>query len=106
MNAPLVGNPTLIPKSFDGWYLQAAYKLWSNQDYALLPFVRWEQFNTARSYADLGPGLTPAAGRTERVATLGANFQVSPQIVLKADYQRFRENKDLNRFDLGLGWSF
>jgi hypothetical protein len=106
LNAPLVGNPTLIPKSFDGWYVQGAYKLWSRDDYALLPFVRWEQFNTARSYADLGPGLTPAAARTERVATLGANFQISPQIVVKADYQRFRENKDLNRFDLGLGWSF
>ncbi|HEX7438180.1 MAG TPA: hypothetical protein VF308_15855, partial [Caldimonas sp.] len=106
LNAPLVGNPTLIPKLFDGWYVQSAYKLWSSGDYALAPFVRWEQFNTARSYADLGPGLTPAAARTERVATLGANFQISPQIVVKTDYQRFRENRDLNRFDLGLGWSF
>jgi hypothetical protein len=106
LNAPLVGNPTLIPESFDGWYVQSAYKLWSSGDYALAPFVRWEQYNTARSYADLGPGLTPAAGRTERVATLGANFQISPQIVVKTDYQRFREIKDMNRFDLGLGWSF
>ncbi|HEX7441877.1 MAG TPA: hypothetical protein VF319_17465 [Caldimonas sp.] len=106
LNAPLVGNPTLIPKSFDGWYVQGAYKFWSQGDYALAPFVRWEEFNTARSYADLGPGLTPTAARTERVATLGANFKVSPQIVVKTDYQRFRENKDLNRFDLGLGWSF
>jgi hypothetical protein len=38
--------------------------------------------------------------------TLGANFQITPQIVVKADYQRFRENKDLNRVNLGLGWSF
>ena len=106
LNAPLVGNPTLIPKSFDGWYVQGAYKAWSHEDYALAPFVRWEQFNTARSFEDLGPGLTPEAGRTERVVTLGANFQVTPQIVVKADYQRFRENKDLNRFNLGLGWSF
>ncbi|HEY9064095.1 MAG TPA: hypothetical protein VIO33_03875 [Burkholderiaceae bacterium] len=106
LNAPLVGNTTLIPKSFDGWYLQGAYKVWSSEDYALLPFLRWEQYNTARSYADLGPGLTPEAGPTERVITLGANFQVTPQVVLKADYQRFRENKDLNRVNLGLGWSF
>jgi phosphate-selective porin O/P len=106
LNAPLVGNPTLIPKSFDGWYVQGAYKAWSHEDYALSPFLRWEQFNTARSFEDLGPGLTPEAGRTERVVTLGANFQVTPQIVVKADYQRFRENKDLNRFNLGLGWSF
>ena len=106
LNAALVGNPTLIPKSFDGVYVQGAYKLWSQGDYALSPFVRWEQFNTAKSYADLGPGLTPPAARAERVVTVGANLQVSQGIVLKADYQRFRENADLNRFDLGLGWSF
>jgi Phosphate-selective porin O and P len=106
LNAPLVGNPTLIPKSFDGYYAQGAYKVWSHEDYALSPFVRWEQFNTARSYADLGPGLTPDAARSERVVTLGANFQLTPGVVVKADYQRFRENTDLNRVNLGLGWSF
>jgi anti-sigma factor RsiW len=106
LNAALVGNPTLIPASFDGFYVQGAYKLWSHEDYALSPFVRWEQFNTAKSFADLGPGLTPEAARAERVVTVGANFQVSQGIVLKADYQRFRENADLNRFNLGLGWSF
>ena len=106
LNAALVGNPTLIPKTFDGFYVQGAYKLWSHEDYALSPFARWEQFNTAKSYADLGPGLTPDAARAERVVTVGANFQFSPNVVLKADYQRFRENTDLNRFNLGLGWSF
>jgi hypothetical protein len=105
-NAPLIGNPTLIPASFDGFYVQGAYKLWTHGDYVLSPFARWEQFNTAKSYADLGAGLTPAVGRAERVVTVGANFQISQSIVLKADYQRFRENTLLNRFDLGLGWSF
>ena len=106
LNAALVGNPTLIPKSFDGYYVQGAYKVWSQEDYALSPFVRWEQFNTARAYADLGPGLTPDAARAERVVTLGANLQVSQGVVVKADYQRFRENPDQNRVNLGLGWSF
>jgi len=106
LNAALVGNPTLIPKTFDGFYVQGAYKVWSHEDYALSPFVRWEQFNTAKSYADLGAGLTPDAARAERVVTVGASFRVSQGIVLKADYQRFRENADLNRFNLGLGWSF
>ena len=105
-NLPLVGSATLVPKSFDGWYGQAAYKVWSNAEYSLAPFVRWEQFNTARSFADLGPGLTPAAGRTERVATIGANFNIGSSIVLKADVQRFHVNADANRVDLGLGWSF
>ena len=81
--------------------------------------MRWERFNTARSYADLGPGLTPSAAAAERVYTVGANFQVSQGIVVKADLpdaalfaeviadlQRFRSNRNLDRFDLGLGWSF
>jgi len=106
LNASLVGNPTLIPKSFVGMYAQAAYKLWSQGDYALSPFVRLEQFNTARSFADLGAGLTPSDAPTERVVTLGANLQVAQGVVLKADYQRFRENKDADRVNLGLGWSF
>jgi hypothetical protein len=106
LNASLVGNPTLIPKSFDGYYVQGAYKAWAHEDYALSPFVRWEQFNTARAYADLGPGLTPEAASTERVVTLGANLQVAPGVVVKAEYQRFRENADQNRVNLGLGWSF
>lgn len=106
LNAPLVGNPTLIPKSFDGWYVQSAYRLWQHEDYALAPFARYEQYNTARSYADLGPGLTPPSAPTEKVGTIGLNFQISPSVVLKADYQHFQVDPDLSRFDLGLGWSF
>ncbi|CAN5724922.1 FlxA-like family protein [soil metagenome] len=106
LNATLIGNPTLIPKSFYGYYAQAAYKVWSNAEYALLPFARWEKFNAAASYADLGQGLTPRASAGERVLTVGANFQLSPAIVLKADYQRFDENKDNNRVNLGVGWNF
>ena len=106
LNAPLVGGTTLIPKSFDGWYVQGAYKVWTQDDYALSPFVRWEQFNTAKSFEDLGQGLTPSALPTERVVTVGANFQLAQGVVVKADVQRFRENTLANRVNLGLGWSF
>lgn len=105
-NQALVGNPTLVPSSFDGSYLQAAYKLWSRGDMAFSPFARWERFNTARSYADIGAGLTPSAAAAERVYTLGANFQVAQGIVVKADVQKFRSSRDLDRFNLGLGWAF
>ncbi|MBS0293100.1 MAG: hypothetical protein JSS01_11385 [Proteobacteria bacterium] len=106
LNQQLVGNPTLIPKSFDGWYVQGAYRLWQQGDYSLSPFVRLERFNTARGFAYLAPGLTPAAGQTEQVATVGANFWVTRSVVLKADYQRFHVNTLADRVNLGLGWSF
>ena len=106
-NAPLVGGSgTLIPKSFDGAYLQAGYHLWRSGNYALTPFARLERFNTASSYADLGPGLTPSARPSERVITLGANFELASGVVLKADWQRFSQNRELDRSNLGLGWSF
>jgi len=106
LNRQLVGNETLIPKAFDGFYVQGAYKLWSSGDYALLPFLRWERFNTAKSYADIGAGLTPEAARAERVVTVGANFRLMSNVVFKADYQRFSEATDANRYNLGVGWSF
>lgn len=105
-NALSVGNPYLVPKRFDGAYLQVANKVWAQDDLSLSPFVRWERFNTQAAYADLGAGLTPAAARAEKVWTVGANFQVGPGLVFKADIQRFKENRDKNRFDLGMGWSF
>lgn len=95
-----------IPKSFDGAYVQAAYKVWSSDDLSLSPFARVERFNTRKSYADIGQGLTADAAPTEQVYTLGANLNVGQGLVFKADIQRFKQNKDNSRFDLGLGWSF
>nr|WP_316639721.1 hypothetical protein [uncultured Roseateles sp.] len=106
LNLPLVGGDSLIPARFDGAYLQAAYKLWEQDSYVLKPFARWERFNTASRYAELGAGLTPEVIGSERVYTLGANFEFAPGVVLKTDVQRFRLNKDMNRVNLGLGWSF
>lgn len=105
-NTPHVGDDFLIPKRFDGAYVQAAYKLWSHEDLSLVPFVRVERFNTRKAYADLGVGLTPPPAATEQALTLGANLNVGQGLVFKMDVQRFKQNKDDNRFDLGLGWSF
>jgi hypothetical protein len=106
LNRPLVGGTSLIPASFDGGYLQAAYRIWDRADLSLSPFVRWERFNTARRYADLGPGLTPRAAEAESVWTAGASLQFGGGLVFKADLQRFDRDRDRDRFNLGLGWSF
>lgn len=106
LNAPLAGSPTLVPAAFQGWYLQAAVRAWSQDSLVLAPFLRYERFNTGSRYADLGPGLTPAALETEGVLTAGLSFHLTPGVVLKADVQRFRVDTDRNRVDLGLGWSF
>ena len=105
-NTTLVGQSTLVPQRFLGWYGQAAYHLWSSGSYALTPFVRFESFNTAASFASLGEGLTPAEAPNQGVWTVGANFNLAAQVVIKADLQRFHQERDQNRVNLGIGWSF
>lgn len=106
LNETLVGNPTPVPKSFAGWYMQAAYQLLKSGDYALSPFVRYEQFNTAKSYAPVAQGLGVDPTADEKVTTVGANLKVGEGVVLKADYQRFKEDNTRNRFNLGLGFMY
>lgn len=105
-NRTRIGNPYLVPKRFQGWYAQAAYRIPLGGSYSLAPFARWENVNTAAAFADLGPGLTPEAARTERVWTAGVNFNLSSHVVVKADLRRFKEDTAQDRVNFGLGWSF
>lgn len=104
LNAVLLANPSLIPAKFGGTYVQAAYKLWSNGNYQLKPFVRQEWVNTGKRFNAVGASIAPDGGQT--ITTLGANFHISPHVVFKGDYQRYTLNPDRNRVNLGVGWSF
>lgn len=104
INVQMAGG-TLVPKSFFGWYAQAAYRIWENGEYQLSPFARYEVFNTASGYA--APdwiGATPL--RDEKVLTAGANFRVGEHVVLKADVQRFQVDRSRDRLNLGIGYQF
>jgi hypothetical protein len=120
-NASNPGSPNPIPSEFYGYYLQGAYTLWEHEDYRLAPFARWEYYNMGSRYEGTpGPvlplgdvplssspgdyGTWPA--NRDRVWTFGANFYMTPHVVLKADYQWFKLNNDFTRFDLGLGVAF
>lgn len=106
LNLSFAGKPNPVPSAFDGWYAQAAYQAWKNADYTLSPFVRYEQFNVARSYAGVPAGSGAVSGPTEKVTTVGANFRIGEGVVLKADYQKFKADSSRDRFDLGLGYAF
>lgn len=106
LNLTTAGAPTPVPSSFAGWYAQAAYQLLKSGDYKLSPFVRYEQFNTAKSYSALPPGLGAVTGPEEKVTTIGANLRVGEGVVLKADYQKFREDSSRDRLNLGMGFSY
>lgn len=105
-NLTLAGSPNPVPNAFDGWYTQAAYRWQLKGDMMLAPFVRYERYNTGRGFDGLPASLNPGNVGTEGVRTVGVNFYLNPNVVFKADLQRFKLNTDNNRLDLGVGYSF
>lgn len=106
LNLASLGNPNPIPSAFYGWYGQVAYRALQSGDYTLSPFVRYERFNTAQRFAGLPQGAEAVTGPAESVATVGANLRVGEGVVLKADYQKFSEDKTRDRLNLGVGYAF
>jgi hypothetical protein len=106
LNTTFAGQPTPVPDRFGGWYTQAAYRLWQQGEQSLWPFARYERLNTARSYSGLPAGLAPAIQPDTRTVTLGASYYLHPQVVIKADYQRYLNDSNLDRVNLGLGFDF
>lgn len=102
LNMGFAGEATPVPASFAGWYAQAAYQLLKSGDYVFSPFARYEQFNTAKSYS----AMAMAGAPDEKVITVGANLRVGEGVVLKADYQKFSEDKSRDRLNLGVGFAY
>jgi hypothetical protein len=106
LNATFSGAPYLVPKLFDGLFVQAAYKFALGGGYSVAPFARYERINTGRKFDGVVAGTNVDAYATEGITTIGANFNVTPEVVIKADYQRYKVVKDAERFNVGLGYSF
>jgi hypothetical protein len=105
-NASGASGSNPVPDQFRGWYTQAAYRLWKQGDYSLVPFSRYERVNTAIGYSGLPLGVAPTTEPDQRVMTLGASFYLHPQVVIKVDTQRYFNNSQLDRFNLGLGFHY
>ena len=106
LNKTFSGAPYLMPKTFDGWYAQAAYKFRLSGDYKVSPFVRFERVDTGRSFDGVVKGFNVNGYDTESIWTAGLNFNIAPAVVIKADYQRYKIVTDSNRLNVGLGFSF
>ncbi len=105
-NASGASGSNPVPDEFRGWYAQAAYRLWKQGEVSLVPFARYERVNTALGFSGLPQGLAPTIDPDTRVLTAGVSFYLHPQVVIKADTQRFFNSSELDRVNLGVGFHF
>lgn len=104
--AILAANPLateFVPSAFYGYLGQVAYKVWEKDNMTLSPFFRYERYNTQSS---MPTGFAANPDNTDRVMTAGISFKPDPQVVLKADYQKFQQNSAKDRINLGIGYMF
>jgi hypothetical protein len=110
LNLTYLGQPTPVPKSFWGGYVQGAWRALNWDESYLSPFVRYEKLNTGASYASQPQGFGTPPLPTEHVFTIGANYYLNPNVVFKIDYQEFNHNDFVlgygDRVDLGIGYQF
>jgi phosphate-selective porin len=108
LNAAILATsaePFAAPNRMKGAYVQAAYHIYKSDKLDFAPFVRLEGIDI-RQQEDPANGLFQDPANHERITTAGFNFWVHPQVVLKADVQRYRTDPTKDRFDLGLGYMF
>jgi hypothetical protein len=98
-------TPFAAPKSLKGWYAQAAYHVYRRGDVDVAPFVRLERFEI-RQAEDPALGLLQDTNNLERVRTIGVNFYVHPQVVIKTDMRRYSTDRSKDRVNIGLGYMF
>jgi opacity protein-like surface antigen len=98
-------TPFAAPRSLKGWYGQAAYHVFRKGDIDVAPFIRLERFEI-RQQEDPAAGLLQDPNNLERVRTVGVNFWLHPQVVVKSDIQRYSTDRTKDRFNIGLGYMF
>jgi len=112
LNAAILANatangttPFAAPKTIRGGFVQAAYHAYKRGNFDVAPFVRYERIDI-KQQEDPANGQLQDPNNIERTKTFGVNFWVHPQVVLKADVQRYATDKSQDRFSLGLGFMF
>jgi hypothetical protein len=102
-----------VAEEMFGWYLEGAYHFWPDEwktgkleKSDATVFVRYEEYDTQH---EMPSGI--AKDRTKDVdeITAGVNFYLTPNFVIKADYQISDDASGSDRddlFNLGIGWMF
>jgi len=102
-----------VAEEMFGWYLEGAYHIWPDKwktgklkKSDAIVFIRYEEYDTQHK---MPSGIAKDKSKDIDELTFGVNFYLTPNFVVKADYQ-FRDDAsgsgrdDL--FNVGLGWTF
>jgi hypothetical protein len=98
-----------VGSEMEGWYAEAGYDVFSHArlgDQELIPFARYERFDTQHEVPLPGP---PPTGELDRKSlTAGLVYKPLPQIAIKADYQDFDDeaNGAVDQLNVALGYMF
>jgi hypothetical protein len=102
-----------VAEEIFGWYLEGAYHFWPDEwktgkleKSDATVFVRYEEYDTQHKMLS---GVARDKSKDIDELTFGVNFYLTPNFVIKADYQ-FRDDASGNGRDdllnVGLGWTF
>jgi len=96
-----------IGERLAGGYVELGYDLWSGRGggRALVPFVRWESYDTQDEVPD---GWRRDPARDVESRTFGVSWKPFEQLVVKADVQDVSNGagSGVDQVNLGLGWVF
>jgi hypothetical protein len=95
-----------VGRRFVGSYVEAGYDvLFGRGSASLVPFARWERFDTQD---EVPRGFDADPANDVRTWTFGLQFRPIAQVVVKADYQDVRNEArtGVNQFNFALGWLF
>lgn len=107
-----VATGQTIGEVMDGWYLEAAYNVLPfiapKSDHRVVTFIRREEFDTN---AEVASGYDRNGAADRQVLTVGLAYYPIPEVVIKADYEWWRDESDgdddsIGRVNLGVGFMF
>jgi len=101
-------NNADLGSGLQGWYLEAAYNLLSQEkEQQLYAFARYEDFDT---HASVEGSLADNLAFDRNEWTLGLSYKLAPGAVVKADYQikgnAIANTDKKNQINIGLGVTF
>ncbi|GAB7087985.1 hypothetical protein [Marinifilum fragile] len=89
-----------LGKQMRGYYLEAGYDLLHGKEQSLVPFVRYENYNTHHKV----DGITANKAYDREDWFVGLSYHLAKGAVVKVDYQRFKDGNDVKKNFINCGF--